>query len=108
MWPAAQLPLHPPKPQRDQHWTLQESSLVLQTQEKGHSSRWTLLHPASGSTDPILSLELGRQITVFGPGKTEVTRLKKQMLSSKRIFTHEGLTYCWRRERIGERHEEFR
>lgn len=91
---------------------VQERSLVLQTQQRAHTSAWTLLHPASGSTEPVLSLELGRSITVYqgsGASKKPLTQLKKlKMFSSKRAFQHGGQTYCWRREGLKQRHEEFR
>ena len=85
---------------------------MLQTQQRAHTSAWTLLHPASGSTEPVLSLKLGRNITVYqgsGPHRKALTQLKKlKVFSSKRAFQHAGQTYCWRREALKQRHEEFR
>ena len=86
----------------------QEHSLVLQTSTRGHTSEWKLLHPAS-SAEPVLSLTLGRSMAVHQGGGGPATQLRKaKMFSSKRLFEHGGRQFCWRRERLDERHEKFR
>ena len=91
----------------------QARRLVLQTQQKGnHAPVWTLLHPASGSKEPILSLVLDHHITIYqgsGTSKQVLTHFKKpKLLGHQRGFEHGGQAYCWQRHHVKLEQEEYR